>query len=115
MKKGDVCDGYVVGFADGEGTFNIVKYPNNRIRPQFLLFNTNKEILQKIKEYLKINSPILEVSRVDNIFRRKKCYRLQVRAKQDVGKIVLFFDKNKPIVKEKDYENFRKAWIAWNS
>ena len=45
----ELDSGYIVGFTDGEGTFNLVKYPDGRIRPQFLLFNTNREILEKIK------------------------------------------------------------------
>ncbi len=109
-KETRINSGYVVGFSDGEGTFNLVKYPDGRIRPQFLLFNTNLKILEQIKKYLKINSPIFEVSRTDNIFRRKKCYRLQARSKEDINKIVIFFDKNKPIVKKKDYFIFKKYW-----
>ncbi|HRZ85450.1 MAG TPA: hypothetical protein P5277_01590 [Candidatus Paceibacterota bacterium] len=73
---------YIVGFTDGEGTFNVVNYPDGRIRPQFLLFNTNKAILEQIKLTLNLNCPIFEVSRVsDFIFKRKKCYRLQVRSR----------------------------------
>src|SRR3989344_5926396 len=85
---------YIVGFVDGEGTFNFVRYPDGRIRPQFLVFNTNKEILEKIKETLNLNCPIFEVVRVlDIIKRRKKCYRLQARSRDYIDKVVDFLIK----------------------
>ena len=105
---------YIVGFVDGEGTFNLVRYPGGRVRPQFLVFNTNKEILKSIKLTLGLNSPILEVVRVkDVIKRRKRMFRLQVRAKADITKVANFFDKNLPIVKKADYEVFRKYFEKW--
>lgn len=105
---------YIVGFVDGEGTFNLVKYPDGRIRPQFLVFNTNREILERIKETLELNCPIFEVVRVfDLIKKRKKCYRLQVRSKEDIIKVIKFFDKNTPIVKDKDYKIFKTAYTNW--
>jgi len=98
----------------GEGTFNLVKYPDGRIRPQFLVFNTNKEILEKIKLTLNLNCPIFEVIRVfDIIKRRKKCYRLQARSREDIDKVVIFFDKNLPIIKKEDYKIFRIAYDNW--
>ena len=106
---------YIVGFSDGEGTFNLVKYPDGRIRPQFLVFNTNREILEKIKKTLELNCPIFEVVRIfDVIKRRKKCYRLQARSREDIDKVVAFFDKNLPIVKEKEYAIFRAAYDGWS-
>ncbi|MCX6742002.1 MAG: hypothetical protein NTX24_02390 [Candidatus Pacearchaeota archaeon] len=105
---------YIVGFVEGEGTFNLVRYPNKRIRPQFLVFNTNKLILESIKETLNLGAPIFEVVRVKDIIkRRKKCYRLQVRSLSDIQKIILFFDKNRPIIKEGDYQIFKKAYEKW--
>jgi len=105
---------YIVGFSDGEGTFNLVRYPGGRIRPQFLLFNTNKEILESVKETLKLNAPIFEVARVkDVIKKRKKCYRLQARSKEDIKKLVCFFKHNVPIIKEKDYQVFKTAYENW--
>ena len=113
----ELDSGYIVGFTDGEGTFNLVKYPDGRIRPQFLLFNTNREILEKIKETLKLNSPIFEVVRVkdDLIQSRKKCYRLQARSKEDIEKVIFFFDKNIPIIKREAYGIFRNAYTNWIS
>jgi hypothetical protein len=105
---------YIVGFADGEGTFNLVKYPDGRIRPQFLVFNTNKEILNSIKETLGINAPIFEVFRIkDLIKRRQKCYRLQARSEEDIRKVILFFDKNPPIIKKENYRIFKEAYKDW--
>lgn len=104
-------DEYITGFVDGEGTFNIVKYDKGRTGPQFLVFNTNLKILKQIKETLHIKSPIFEVSRTkDVIKRRRKCYRLQARSKDDIAKVVAHFDQNPPIVKEKDYKKFREAY-----
>ena len=105
---------YIVGFVDGEGTFNIIKYPNNRRRPQMLVFNTNREILESIKNTLSIDAPIFEASRVnDGIKRTKICYRLQVRSKKDLFNVVNFFDKNLPIIKIRDYNNFRVCFFKW--
>lgn len=109
-----ITPGYIVGFADGEGTFNLIKYSEKRIRPQFLLFNTNREILEAIKEFLGISAPIFEVSRVNDFIKRTKvCYRLQVRSREDLKKVVLFFDENLPLVKSNDYEIFKKVWDRW--
>lgn len=105
---------YIVGFADGEGTFNVVRYPDGRIRPQFLLFNTVKEILESVKETLDLAAPILEVVRIKDVIKsRKKCYRLQVRSEKDIKKTIEFFDKNSLIVKEKDYNKFRQVYEEW--
>ncbi|SRR3989344_1327217 len=105
---------YIVGFVDGEGTFNLVKYPKGRTRPQFLVFNTNRKILEMIRQTLKIKSPIYEVVRVKDVIKsRKKCYRLQVRALSEIEKVVRFFDKNLPKVKISDYKIFRKQYKIW--
>lgn len=107
---------YIVGFADGEGTFNVVRYPDGRVRPQFLLFNTNKGILESVKETLNLNAPIFEVVRVkDLIKKRKKCFRLQVRSRKDIKKVIEFFSMNLPIVKDKDYGLFKEAYENWIS
>jgi hypothetical protein len=107
-------DSYIVGFTDGEGTFNLVRYPDGRIRPQFLLFNTNKQIIESIKETLNLKCPIFEVSRVkDLIKRRKKCYRLQARSKEDIYKVADFFDKHRPIVKSNQYVTFKNSYDKW--
>jgi len=105
---------YITGFVDGEGTFNLVRYPDGRIRPQFLVFNTDKSILEQIKETLKLNCPIFEVMRIKDLIKKgKKCYRLQARSKEDIRKVIQFFDQNLPIVKSKDYEIFKKAYSDW--
>jgi hypothetical protein len=105
---------YIVGFVDGEGTFNVVKYPEGRIRPQFLVFNTDRNILEKIKETLQLNCPIFEVTRVnDFIKRRKKCYRLQARSLEDIKKVIAFFNENQPIVKKEDFKLFKNTYGAW--
>jgi hypothetical protein len=114
MKKLKLNENYIVGFVDGEGTFNSVKYPDGRVRPQFLVFNTNKGILKAIKSTLRLKAPILEVSRVkDVIRRRKKMYRLQVRSKDDIQKVIKFFNKFPPIVKRLDYMHFKKIYEKW--
>ncbi len=113
-KISEISLGYIVGFTDGEGTFNMVRYPDGRVRPQFLLFNTNKEILERIKQTLKLDCPIFEVVRVkDVIKRRKKCYRLQARSREDIEKIIRFFNKNTPIIKNEDFELFKIAYENW--
>lgn len=115
-KIGGLDDGYIVGFVDGEGTFNLVRYPDGRVRPQFLVFNTNREILEKIKQVLGLDCPIFEVNRVEDFIKsRKKCFRLQARSRKDIEKVLNFFNENKPIVKAKDFEIFKKAFEDWIS
>ena len=105
---------YIIGFIDGEGTINLTKYPNNRLRPQLLVFNTNKEILESIKETLNLSAPILRVSRVnDKIRSRKECFRLQVRSKEDIIKIIKLFEEHNPIVKKEEYKKFKKCFEEW--
>lgn len=102
MKKPNLNSNYIVGFTDGEGTFNLVRYPDGRIRPQFLLFNTDKEILNKIKQTLKLSCPIFEVSRISDVIkRRKKCYRPQARSIKDIEKLIKFFDRHSSVIKKK--------------
>ena len=113
-EENEIKSDYIVGFVDGEGTFNLIKYPDGRIRPQFLLFNTNKEILERIKETLNLNCPIFEVVRINDVIkRRKKCYRLQSRSEEEIRKIISFFDKHLPILKYKDYLIFKEAYSRW--
>jgi len=115
MEK-EIAEGYIVGFTDGEGTFNLIRYPNKRVRPQFLLFNTNKEILLLIKEKLELDCPIFEVKRIKDLIKsRKKCYRLQARSRADIEKLIFFFDSNPPIIKAKDYSLFRRSYFDWIS
>ena len=73
-KKIDLDAGYIVGFADGEGTFNLVKYPDGRIRPQFLLFNTNKQILDYCSDFLK------ELGVESNLSLRKKSIKDKLKS-----------------------------------
>lgn len=47
---------YILGFVEGEGTFNLIRYPRGRVRPQFLVFNTDREILESIKETLDVRA-----------------------------------------------------------
>lgn len=108
--------GYIVGFVDGEGTFNVVRYPDGRVRPQFLVFNTDKEILERIKQTLRLDCPIFEVARVNDFINRTKiCYRLQARSLKDIKKVLEFFTINKPIVKKEDFKFFKKTYEEWVS
>ena len=107
---------YIVGFVDGEGTFNLVRYPKSRTRPQFLVFNTVRGILESIKYTLDLKAPIFEVARVKDVIKsRKKMYRLQARSKEDIIKVINFFDKNPPRIKKTDYVIFRKCFKIWDS
>lgn len=40
-------------------------------------------------------------------------YRLQVRSREDLTKVVKMFDKNMPIVKLGDYKRFRVSFDEW--
>jgi len=105
---------YIVGFIDGEGTISVTKYPDGRIRPQVLVFNTNKKVLEYIKKSLDINSPILKASRVnDGIQRKKITYRLQIRAKDDVKKVFEMLERHPPIVKGREYNQVKNLTHSW--
>lgn len=107
---------YILGFIDGEGTLNVVRYPDGRVRPQLLIFNTDKNILELIKSSLQVSAPIFEVTRVeDKIKRTKPCYRLQARSKSDIEKVMQFLIENPPYVKNKDFKVFEKAYSDWFS
>ena len=110
-----VEESYIVGLIDGEGTINLVKYPDGRIRPQVLIFNTHRKILEIIKKQLNLTAPILKTSRVNNdkIKRKRITYRLQIRSKEDIKKIFNIFEKYPPIIKRKDYKKVRKFVISW--
>ena len=42
-------------------------------------------------------------------------YRLQARSKEDIIKVINFFDKNPPRIKKTDYVIFRKCFKIWDS
>lgn len=105
---------YIVGFIDGEGTIGTVKLSKNRVRPQLLVFNTNKEILESIKESLELKAPIFEASRInDGIKRKKICYRLQVRSKNDLINVYNFLNRYQLIIKLNDFIKFKDCFDNW--
>lgn len=107
-------EGYIVGPIDGEGTISVVRYPDGRVRPQVLLFNTYKQALELVKTTLKLKAPILKVSRVnDGIARRKEMYRLQIRAKTDVKNIFEVFERHPPIIKKEEYRRVLELTQSW--
>ncbi len=107
-------EAYIVGLIDGEGTISVTKYPDGRLRPQVLVFNTFREILELVKSTLQLNSPILEASRVEGDIKRKKItYRLQIRAKEDVKKVFDVFERHPPIIKNKDYKKVLEIAQSW--
>jgi len=109
-----ITDEYIVGLIDGEGTISTVKYEEGRIRPQVLIFNTNRKVLEMVKKHLLIKAPIIEVKRVADKFNRKKiCYRLQIRSKQDLNKVFKIFEKQSPIIKEKKYRKIKNMFKSW--
>jgi hypothetical protein len=90
-----ITDEYIVGLIDGEGTISTVKYEEGRVRPQVLIFNTNRKVLETVKKHLSLKAPIIEVKRVADKFNRKKtCYRLQIRSKEDLKRVSKYL-KNK--------------------
>lgn len=110
----NIEESYIVGLIDGEGTINIINYPDGRVRPQVLVFNTNKDVLKIIKEKLQLKAPILTVSRTnDGIKRTKKMYRLQIRAKTDVQKIFEILEKHPPIIKNKEFKTVKELTKSW--
>ena len=101
----ELDESYIVGLIDGEGTVNVVRYPDGRVRPQVLVFSTFKNVLELVKDSLKLKAPILKVSRVnDGIKRKKETYRLQIRAKQDIKTIFEVFERHPPIIKKSDHK-----------
>jgi hypothetical protein len=54
--------GYITGFFDGEGNINIIKNKKkNSYYIQIRLYSTNKEVLEKIKEYIKMGNVITRI------------------------------------------------------
>jgi hypothetical protein len=110
----ELDEGYIVGLIDGEGTVSVVRYPDGRVRPQVLLFNTYRDVLQLVKTRLNLRAPILKVSRVsDGITRKKDMYRLQIRSKDDVRIVFEMFERHPPVIKNEDYKSVLKATESW--
>lgn len=109
-------ESYIVGLIDGEGTISVVRYPDGRVRPQVLVFNSFRRVLELLKETLQLKAPILEASRVDGDIKRKKTtYRLQIRAKDDVKKVFEILERHPPIIKHEDYRrvlDLTQSWLA---
>ena len=107
-------ESYIVGLIDGEGTISVVRYPDGRIRPQVLIFSTNKTVLELVKMSLNLKAPILTVTRVnDGIRRKKEMYRLQIRAKSDIMNVFGVLDRHPPIIKNKEYKKVLKLTQSW--
>ncbi|MBM3303879.1 MAG: hypothetical protein FJY76_02190 [Candidatus Aenigmarchaeota archaeon] len=107
-------ESYIVGLIDGEGTISVVRYPDGRVRPQVLLFNTHIGVLELVKNKLKLSAPILKVSRInDGINRKKEMYRLQIRSKEDIRKMFDVFERCPPIIKHDECTNVLKLTKSW--
>lgn len=105
---------YIVGLIDGEGTISITRYPDGRERPQVLIFSTCKPILDAIKNQRSLTAPVIKVSRVnDNLDRKKDCYRLQMRSKEDVKKMFSLLKEHPPIIKKEEFEEVYTATKDW--
>lgn len=113
-KNRRISDEYIVGLIDGEGTISITRYPDGRERPQVLIFSTFKKVLDMIKTQRNLTAPLMKVSRVgDNLERKKDCYRLQVRSRDDVRKMFEIMKNTNPIIKRKDFEDVHEKTKDW--
>jgi hypothetical protein len=109
-----ISDEYIVGLIDGEGTISITRYPDGRERPQVLIFSTCKKVLDEIKSQKSLTAPVMEVSRVgDNLDRKKNCYRLQMRSREDVRKMFEMLKEHPPIIKEEEFEETYEQIKEW--
>ncbi|PSG99442.1 MAG: hypothetical protein BRC29_04975 [Nanohaloarchaea archaeon SW_7_43_1] len=109
-----ITDEYLVGLIDGEGTINLTKYPDGRERPQVLIFNTCKKILDEIKRQRSLTAPVMKVSRVgDNLDRKKNCYRIQMRSRSDIRKMFELMKEHKPIIKKQEFEELFESTKNW--
>ncbi|MFB6099948.1 MAG: hypothetical protein ABEK16_01625 [Candidatus Nanohalobium sp.] len=109
-----ISDEYIVGLIDGEGTISITRYPDGRERPQVLIFSTCKKVLDQIKSQKSLTAPVMEVSRVgDNLDRKKDCYRLQMRSREDVRKMFDMLKEHPPIIKKKEFVEVYKQTKDW--
>ena len=99
---------YIVGFVDGEGTFNVSfsqrsKLKTNlEIKPSFSVsqHKRNLEILQKIRDYFRVGN--IRFSKRDQNF------KYEVRSLKDLNQKIVPFFKNHHLktTKAKDFEIF---------
>ena len=91
------CD-YLAGFLDGEGSI-IIRPPRVRL----YISNTNREILDKIKEFVKCGN-VYEIKRVDKNKKWKRQYGWSVCSHKDVLRVLKNL-KDKLIIKKELCEN----------
>lgn len=94
---------YIVGLADGEGSFTVyVRNPDKSIKtkrrvkaePKFYLklVEKDKSILDNLKKYFKCGSVYFQKDRRKN---HQNCYRFEVSNRKDIEKIIIpFFKRN---------------------
>ncbi|MBA7661734.1 hypothetical protein ES703_69754 [subsurface metagenome] len=49
---------YIAGFVDGEGSFMIIPNDRESYRPTFIICNTDKKILEDIRQYLSLTTKL---------------------------------------------------------
>lgn len=96
---------YVVGFVDGEGSFSVNK-KNNCVCISFDISNTCRSILEELKSFFGVGK-IIEITRKNPNW--KTAYRLYVCGLDGFLKLIDFFDKYPPKVKQNDYQRFKNA------
>jgi predicted DNA-binding protein YlxM (UPF0122 family) len=93
---------YVVGFVDGRATFKVGRVDRAM---RFEVISENRRILEEILD-------LFGVGRISTLKRgggRGELYRLLVTGKNDLLKIVEFFDKFPLVVKKEEYAEFREG------
>jgi len=114
---------YIVGFADGEGSFGIHIYNlsreanrknRNRVRfnhclgvvPLFSIGNTNRQVLEEIREFFGFGTLY---DYTPTKLTRHDCYKYEVNTLNGALKIMEFFKKHPPRIKKEAFEKWAEG------
>ena len=110
-KLNDFEKGYIAAFLDGEGTICITKSKNDDYRPQVVLYNTHKGVINYLSKLLKTYSVENIVDKrkglINNMVYNRVSYQVSIRKLQDIY-LFLTDIKTSLIIKEKQAENCLK-------
>ena len=105
---------YVVGLADGEGSFNARVNPSNRRRAKvearfsLKLRASDKQILHQLQAFFGCGSVYIQTEKRP---RHSLCYLYEIQRRADLWEIVIpFFERNPPHLqsKQKDFMLFKR-------
>ena len=108
-----LSEDYISGLVDGEGSF-WARVPNKKRRAKvelkfsLKLRHQDKEILEELQKFFGCGKVYIQRDKRKN---HSLCYRFEVNNKKEIiGKIIPFFEKNKPKIqsRRRDFELFKE-------